>query len=679
MSMLKFTSLAWVMMFAGVCALQAIGGEAPSSGIPPAGTETLKSAIRHNPYDGEYNLPRVEDLTLSSDGRYLAAAYKVTARNCPGTDWDAWVAVWDLVGGKRTVIPNATGPLAISPDGRWVVCGLYDRSKDLKWRTNPRGVPALWKTGDAEPTRKIASKVEPGTWLAWTFSADGNELLAFDRTGTLYGWKLSDQSTAEKIDTLAVPNAKTTPVKEDQEAKWKSPVDLQAAKNQLVLIATPTDERSQISSIEAIWSKFNADPKWRRYTVSVFKWDTQPQNMAFHHPLAFSGHAYALTMRSDLILPRIENKPSRHEGRPISRFAFHDAKRQIAFMEPDAELATVKINGEQISQFPAAAVHAFTPDGKQLITSDRRGILRFWDVAAGRIVRTLRLDDSPPDTFLVAAVQAASEFGEPEHNRKSLATMIERAACRGAQVVVLPETAVTGYMSYDLKRTWQVGNRPVTPDLTGVDPKDAAETVPGPSTRFFSRIARQWGIYLTVPLLEADRKTGHYYNTDVLLGPDGGTLIHYRKVNPWPWAEQGWASDGNLGHPVADTPFGRFSVLICYDIHKQAAELAKLKIDTLLYSIAWVDDKDSDWFPKRLPKMAAACKYNMVAANWTVPDDHPEPIWYGYGQSLVIDAAGRVLMSDKSMPHQNIQRKIRQNVVFAELPLPPFVLPADGQ
>jgi predicted amidohydrolase len=583
--MLSSARLTWVAMFAVVCALQAIGGEAPSSRIPSAGTETPNSAIRHNPYGGEYNLPRVAGLALSSDGHYLAAAYKVTARNRPGADWDAWVAVWDLTTGKRTIIPNATGPLAISPDGRWMALGLYDRSKNLKWRTNPHGEPALWKTGDVEPTRKLASNVEPGTWLSWTFSADGKELLAFDRTGTPYRWKLSDQSSAEKIDTSAVPNAKTTPAKEDQEAK----------------------------------------------------------------------------------------------GWPISRFAFHHAKRQMAFMEQDAELATVKINGEQTAQFPAAAVHAFTPDGKELITSDCRGILRFWDVAAGRIVRTLRLDDSPPDTFLVAAVQAASEFGVPEVNRKSLATMIERAACHGAQVVVLPETAVTGYMSYDLKRTWQVGNRPVAPDLMGVDPKDAAETVPGPSTRFFSRIARQWGIYLTVPLLEADRKTGHYYNTDVLLGPDGGTLIHYRKVNPWPWAEQGWASDGNLGHPVADTPFGRFSVLICYDIHKQAAELAKLKIDTLLYSIAWVDEKDSDWFQKRLPKIAAACKYNMVAANWTVPDDHPDPNWYGYGQSMVIDAAGRILSSDKSLPHQNIQYINRQNIVFSELSLPPFVLPADGQ
>ena len=243
----------------------------------------------------------------------------------------------------------------------------------------------------------------------------------------------------------------------------------------------------------------------------------------------------------------------------------------------------------------------------------------------------------------MASIQAASEFGKPERNRKVLKDLIEQAAHRGAQIVVLPETAVTGYMSDDLKQTWHVGDRPLTPGLTGTDPKDAAETVPGPSTRFFATIARRWGIYLTVPLLEADRKTGRYYNTLVLIGPDGGILIHYRKLNPWPWAERGWASEGNLGHPVVDTPFGRLGVLICFDIHKQAQELAKLKIDTLLYSIAWVDNKDSDWFPKRLPRIAAANGYNIIATNWTVSTARPEPSWHGYGQSTIVDASGRVL------------------------------------
>ena len=124
--------------------------------------------------------------------------------------------------------------------------------------------------------------------------------------------------------------------------------------------------------------------------------------------------------------------------------------------------------------------------------------------------------------------QSPSGFGRPEINRRELDGAVRRAASAGAAIVVLPETAVTGYMSLDLKQTWQVGNRPVSEGLAGVDPRDAAETVPGPSTNFFGDVARQCGIYLSVPLLETDRKTGKYYNTVVLIGPDGNTLIHYR-------------------------------------------------------------------------------------------------------------------------------------------------------
>ena len=120
-----------------------------------------------------------------------------------------------------------------------------------------------------------------------------------------------------------------------------------------------------------------------------------------------------------------------------------------------------------------------------------------------------------------------------------LTRLIRRAAKQGAKIIVLPEIAVSGYMSGDLKKTWQMNGWPVSTGLQGVDPSAVAESVPGPSTKVFGKLADKLDIYLTVPLLEVDGKTGKYYNTSVLLGPDGGILIHYRKRDPWPWAEQG--------------------------------------------------------------------------------------------------------------------------------------------
>ena len=265
------------------------------------------------------------------------------------------------------------------------------------------------------------------------------------------------------------------------------------------------------------------------------------------------------------------------------------------------------------------------------------------------------------DTVLVAAVQCHSRFGEPESNRRKLLALVRRAAAGGADIVVIPEAAVTGYLSADLTRTWQAADRAISEGLAGVDPENVAETVPGASTRMFAALADELDIYLTATLVEADRKTGLYYNASVLLGPDGRMLIHYRKRNPWPWAECGWATDGDRGNPVVDTPFGRLGLLICYDIHEQAKIMSRLKVDTLLYSIAWVDDEDSDWFTKRLPDIAKANGFNIVAANWTVPKT-PAPKWHGCGQSRIIDATGKVLAGAKD--------DLADEIVYAKLPIP---------
>ena len=283
--------------------------------------------------------------------------------------------------------------------------------------------------------------------------------------------------------------------------------------------------------------------------------------------------------------------------------------------------------------------------------------------AARRPTATRRATSRPatgPTTVLVAAVQCHSRFGDPEGNRKNLVRLVRRAASRGARIVVLPETAVTGYLSADLKRAWQTDGRATSDGLEGVDPRDAAETVPGASTETLGKLADELNIYLTVPLLEVDRKSGLYYNTSVLMGPDGRMLIHYRKRDPWPWAECGWANPGDRGNPVAETPFGRLGLLICYDIHDQAEVMGRKRIDTLLYSIAWVDLPGSDWYAVHLPAIARAQGFNIVAANWTVPKA-PAPKWHGYGQSRIIAASGRELAK--------VRDDLGEEIVYAELPV----------
>lgn len=264
-----------------------------------------------------------------------------------------------------------------------------------------------------------------------------------------------------------------------------------------------------------------------------------------------------------------------------------------------------------------------------------------------------------PRTFLAAAIQAVSRFGAPAENRKRLERLVRIAAGRGAQVIVLPETAITGYMSTDLEKTWRVDGRPITPGLTGFSPRRAAETVPGPSSRLFGRLARQLGVYLTVPIVEFDPTRSRYFNTVLLMGPDGKMLLHYRKRNPWPFAERGWASRGER-NVVVDTPLGHMSLIICFDINFEPPNLKKLKVDHLLYPIAWVDAPESPWFDENLPRIAHENRLNIIGANWTIPPG-AMPGWHGYGKTRIIDRTGRILAS--------AGRDELEEIVYARVPV----------
>ena len=262
----------------------------------------------------------------------------------------------------------------------------------------------------------------------------------------------------------------------------------------------------------------------------------------------------------------------------------------------------------------------------------------------------------PPKTVRVAAVQFISQWAKPAENRKALEPLVREAAKHGAKIVVLPETAIPGYMSHDIGTTWQVGQRPLSVDLEGISPKTVAEAVPGESTKVFGALAKELGIYLTVPIVEFDAKQDKYFNTLVLVDPEGCVALHYRKLNPWPWAERGWASRGDRGQQFIDTPYGRLGLLVCFDINFEPPKLRENKVDHLLDAIAWVEEADSTWFAQELPDIAKGANVNIIGANWSVP---VKPAWHGYGQSLIIRRNGQVAAKVKS--------DLGNEVIYADL------------
>lgn len=256
-----------------------------------------------------------------------------------------------------------------------------------------------------------------------------------------------------------------------------------------------------------------------------------------------------------------------------------------------------------------------------------------------------------PQTVKVAAVQCSSVLGDVDGNRRKLTALVKEAAGEGAKIIVLPEAAITGYLSQDLRTNWQLKGWPIEAGFQGKDPLPIAEPVPGPSTRHFAELARELQVYVTVPFVERDDRNAkvgtRLFNTACLVSPKGEVVAHYRKLTPWPRPEQSWAMPGDRGVQTYDTEYGRVGLAICFDIHTILEKYEPHKIWALLYPIAWVDDSHpADWFWHRLPPRVAPFGHYVIGANWSVDDRQP---WFGYGFSTILAPGGKIVSGARSL------------------------------
>jgi predicted amidohydrolase len=132
----------------------------------------------------------------------------------------------------------------------------------------------------------------------------------------------------------------------------------------------------------------------------------------------------------------------------------------------------------------------------------------------------------------------------PQENLDQFAGLVAEAARRRADIVCLPEGITV------------VGN--------GKSYLEAAEPIPGPSTRFLGELARNHRLYLVAGLYEREGKA--IYNTSVLIGRDGTLAGKYRKVCLPREEIEGGITPGHE-YPVFDTDFGRVGMMICWDVH----------------------------------------------------------------------------------------------------------------
>ena len=142
----------------------------------------------------------------------------------------------------------------------------------------------------------------------------------------------------------------------------------------------------------------------------------------------------------------------------------------------------------------------------------------------------------------------------------------------------------------DLAKLQELHNSLYFCQTENVDNFDLAEPIPGPSTKLFGELAKQFGVVIVASLFEK-RAPGLYHNTAVVLESDGSVAGLYRKMHipdDPAYYEKFYFTPGDLGfHPI-QTSVGRLGVLVCWDQwYPEAARLMALQgADMLIYPTA---------------------------------------------------------------------------------------------
>ena len=159
-------------------------------------------------------------------------------------------------------------------------------------------------------------------------------------------------------------------------------------------------------------------------------------------------------------------------------------------------------------------------------------------------------------------------------NKTRLAEGIIDLAKRGAELIVLQELHNSLYFC----------------QVEDVENFNLAEPIPGPSTEFYGKLAKDLGVVIVTSLFER-RAPGLYHNTAVVIEKDGTIAGKYRKMHipdDPAYYEKFYFTPGDLGFNPIQTSVGKLGVLVCWDQwYPEAARLMALQgADILIYPTA---------------------------------------------------------------------------------------------
>lgn len=237
----------------------------------------------------------------------------------------------------------------------------------------------------------------------------------------------------------------------------------------------------------------------------------------------------------------------------------------------------------------------------------------------------------------VSLVQLSTEPLDPAANAARMAEFVEReAAEHGAELVVFPELASTGYV------------RPPQ-DREFVDRLyEASELIPGPTTERLGAAARAAGVHVIAGISQRHPRVPEVlYNSAALIGPHGDVIGVHHKAHACQEEKEYYVAGDTAD--VHDTELGAIALNLCYDVRfPELARIQMLKGAEIIVSL-WASAVQpgkvpSDSIVQRCATRAMENAVFFMGCNRTGTDG--DRVFYG--RSAIAAPSGDILASSST-------------------------------
>ena len=212
----------------------------------------------------------------------------------------------------------------------------------------------------------------------------------------------------------------------------------------------------------------------------------------------------------------------------------------------------------------------------------------------------------------VAAVQMAPVYLDSQATIAKMCEFLEKAADKGARLVVFPELIISMYPTHDSPEYREIYN-------------EAAIKIPGAELNLIKKIAKKERMHVVSGLIEKDKKYDVIYNSSIIIDDRGNIAGKHRKI-ALPPMEKTFFKQGNYEDiKVFKNEIGNIGIAMCYEHLNSLYRRSLYKMKEQIHCALWVNTDHIKHIVDSTAKVTAmeGLVYVIIASQVTPKRDKP--------------------------------------------------------